>query len=167
MKNEKTDDSFDFAKNRINFDLTIQVAILNHSSVERSRVQYANAARKAIITHSPLGPSRWKCIPRLVIGGRHIDVKGSQRRLAGITNFVVVASPNQKQAVLSKRNLFAVDYCQSGPGNDIQPLVRTPMMVISSSLRSTRLQNHLGGLRTLIAEGDVKSFSKAKFFLLH
>jgi hypothetical protein len=47
-------------------------------------------------------------------------------------------------------------------GHDEKPLIGTAMLVIRSALAVAGCNDHFGGLRTLVGDGDVKAFAKSE-----
>jgi hypothetical protein len=115
---------------------------------------------------SPRPPGR-EFLPGRGVRGRDVDVQRLQRPLAGVSDFVTVATLDQDERSPTQRDPLAVHNRFSRSADDEQPLVGAAMTVVRPALGRAGLERHLGGLRPPVPERDAEPAAEAKVGVAH
>src|ERR1700733_9565412 len=90
------------------------------------------------------------------VGRWDVNVERPEWRPPGVSNFVAIASLDEQQGAGTQVNQSLIHGRSSGSGDDVKPLVRAAVTIVSTTFGLAGSQCHLGRLRMPIAEHDVK-----------
>src|SRR6185437_6281402 len=109
----------------------------------------------------------WKLLAGSVVGRRHVEVDGPERRTAGVADLVPVALLDEEQRAGCQREPPPVHERLALAVHHVEPLVGAAMAIVRPALALSGSDDHGGRLRARVAERHAGSGPEAQGLALH